>query len=253
VCSSDLINFTFITDKEDENFDFAFFCHPVTEILQSLGADAKISGRNDMTIYGMKFSGNSQYIKHGRIMHHGTIMFDSDLNVLSHALAVSKDMIESKGRKSRRSRVTNVRPHIAVDCSTEDFMNILELELIKRLDAETILIETINMNEVNRLHSDIYDTWEWNYGASPPCNIRRKRVFEGAGEIEIRMEVTGGRIRSLAFYGDFFSKKDPDRLAKAFIGIEVNETSIMKVLRHLRADDYFKNLRNEDLASLFSP
>ncbi|MCL1993833.1 MAG: lipoate--protein ligase [Spirochaetes bacterium] len=244
------INFTFITDKEGEDFDFAFFCRPMVEILQSFGVDAKTGGRNDMTIEDMKFSGNSQYIKQGRIMHHGTLMFDSDLNVLSRALTVSKDKIESKGIKSTRSRVTNIRPHMARDCTVKEFMDILELELVKRLEAEKIPFQTINMEGVERLRDNLYGTWEWNYGSSPAYKTCKKRRYEGVGEIEVRMEITDGYIGGIVFFGDFFSKKDLKELIDALIGIRTDGASISGVLENLRADDYFRNLRNEELVGL---
>ena len=244
------INFTFITDKEGEDFDFAFFCHPVVEILQSLGADAKTSGRNDMTIKDMKFSGNSQYMKQGRIMHHGTLMFDSDLNALSKALSVSKDKIESKGIKSTRSRVTNIRPHIAQDCSAKEFMDILELELIKRLKAEIIPFNTVDMKEVERIRHDLYSTWEWNYSSSPAYSICKKRRYEGVGEIEIRMEIADGHIRALVFFGDFFTKKDIKELIDTLLGVRADETSVLEVLKNMRVDEYFRNLQNENLVDL---
>jgi lipoate-protein ligase A len=244
------INFTFIADAADTSFDFTFFCHPVVRVLQSLGVTADISGRNDMTIKGMKFSGNAQYIRQGRVMHHGTIMFDSDLNVLSKALRVSKDKIESKGLKLTHSRVTNFRPHITRDCSTKQFMDILEVQLMEQFDACTIPPSAINMAEVHRIQAEVYGAWEWNYGYSPAYSIRKKRLFDGVGEIEARMEISGGCIHHLAFFGDFFARKEPGELADVLIGVKLNESSIREALHHVSVNDYFQNLRFEDLMDL---
>ena len=104
------LNFTFVAENRfGSEFDFSTFCRPVVDALRSLGVPAEINGRNDMTIEGRKFSGNAQYMKKGRIMHHGTLMYDSDLEAVSRALNVKPDKIESKGLKSVRSRVTNIR------------------------------------------------------------------------------------------------------------------------------------------------
>ncbi|MEG2204218.1 MAG: lipoate--protein ligase, partial [Oscillospiraceae bacterium] len=77
------LNFTFIVDEcvlgAPGRLDFSTFCTRIAQALQSLGVDAQVNGRNDITIDGKKFSGNAQYIKEGRVMHHGTILFDSDL------------------------------------------------------------------------------------------------------------------------------------------------------------------------------
>lgn len=244
------VNFTFIADAGGERFNFAEFCMPVVQALQSLGVNAKISGRNDMTINGMKFSGNSQYIKQGRVMHHGTIMFDSNLAVLSGALAVSKDKIESKGLKSVRNRVTNVRPHMERDCDAGEFLDILEIQLMEQFDAERIPPEAINMAEVHCFQAEVYDTWEWNYGYSPGYSIRKKRRFDGVGEIEVQMEVFEGSIQKLYFFGDFFAAKDRDGLVDKLIGVSLNEQSLRQALECVTVDDYFRNLKQEELADL---
>jgi lipoate-protein ligase A len=244
------VNFTFITDAEGEDFDFALFCRPVAWVLRSLGADVLISGRNDMTIKGMKFSGNAQYIKQGRIMHHGTILFDSDLSVLSKALTVSPDKIESKGIKSASSRVTNVRPHLTEDCGPERFMDILEDALAEQFRAQPLPPGRISMDEARRIQGEVYASWEWNYGVSPAYRIRKKRRFEGAGEIEARMEVSDGCVTALAFFGDFFAVKEWSALAAMLTGVQLRESSIAEALRDVPVDDYFKNLRKEDLTAL---
>ncbi len=72
------LNFTFITDSRGDAFDFSMFCRPIQKALGEMGVQVEIAGRNDMTIEGKKFSGNAQYIKNGRVMHHGTLMYDTD-------------------------------------------------------------------------------------------------------------------------------------------------------------------------------
>ncbi|MDR2718490.1 MAG: lipoate--protein ligase family protein, partial [Treponema sp.] len=116
------LNYTFITDAGTDNtIDFAAFCLPVQKALVSFGVPVEITGRNDMTVMGRKFSGNAQYLKHERIMHHGTILYDSCMDTLSQALNLSNDKIESKGIQSVRSRVTNIRPYMKTNMPIEDF------------------------------------------------------------------------------------------------------------------------------------
>ena len=116
------VNFTFIADHTGSDFDFSTFCRPVIWALESLGVPAELNGRNDMTIRGRKFSGNSQYVKEGRVMHHGTLLYDSDLSVVSSALAPSRDKLTPKGLPSVRSRVTNIKPYMHQPMPTESFM-----------------------------------------------------------------------------------------------------------------------------------
>ena len=65
------LNFTFIVDQDTApGLNFKIFVRPVVEALARFGVHAEFTGRNDLTIGGMKFSGNSQYAKHGRLLHH---------------------------------------------------------------------------------------------------------------------------------------------------------------------------------------
>ena len=115
------LNFTFITDVGESNaLDLKLFCEPVVRTLATLGVKAEVNGRNDITIDGKKFSGNSQYIRQGRVMHHGTIMFDSDLSVVSEALRVDPTKIQTKGIRSVRSDrfayILNLTPEATFKC-----------------------------------------------------------------------------------------------------------------------------------------
>ena len=104
------LNFTFIVDAQPgQQVDLRKFCQPIADTLCSLGANATVDGRNDILIDGMKVSGNAQYVRQGRVMHHGTILFDSDMSVLGQALIPDPAKISAKGVKSVRSRVTRVR------------------------------------------------------------------------------------------------------------------------------------------------
>jgi len=244
------INYTIISNAKDESLNLALFCQPVISVLQSLGVNAEASGRNDMTIEGMKFSGNSQYIKLGRVLHHGTILFDSDLRMLSRALVVSNEKIESKGIKSVRSRVTNVRPHLAKDCSVEEFLGILELKLIGQLEAQPVPPDVIDTGKVRQLQEARYGSWHWNYGASPEYSICLKRRFADVGEIEVRMKVEKGVIKDITFFGDYFASTDQEDLIEKLRGVYRNEPAISTALSGVNVERYFSNLKNEDFISL---
>lgn len=107
--------------RHDHFSDYALYCRPVIEVLQSLGVPAELSGRNDLLIEGKKFSGNAQCAYHGRMMHHGCIMFNANVNNLADALRVNPLKIQSKGIKSVRSRVTNIAEHLPAPLTMEEF------------------------------------------------------------------------------------------------------------------------------------
>ena len=121
------LNFTFIVDRADApGLNFKIFVRPVVEALARFGVHAAFTGRNDLTIDGMKFSGNAQYARRGRLLHHGCIMLDSNLTSVADALRVKEAKFDSKAVKSVRSRVTTINAHAPAPISMEDFKRALK-------------------------------------------------------------------------------------------------------------------------------
>lgn len=245
------INFTFITDAEHgESIDLAAFCVPVVKALEKLGVKAEITGRNDITIEGQKFSGNAQYVKQGRIMHHGTIMFDCDLSVVGSALNVPKDKIESKGIKSVRSRVTNVKPYVKQDIGIHAFWDVLKKYMVEERSLEQHIFTPEELTRVEQLRDERYGTWDWNYGRSPQYSIQKARRVEGCGRIEVCYEVENGVITAFATYGDYFGTGDPGELAEKLMGRKPEEADLKDALKDMPVDYYFKNLTADELVEI---
>lgn len=186
------LNFTFVArDCQGGMIDFSSFCRPVVDALREMGVPAQINGRNDMTIGDKKFSGNAQYLRQGRVMHHGTLMFDSDLEAVGQALAVRPDKIQSKGLKSVRSRVTNIKPYVNdPQMTVEDFWAALRERMFRCFSMRKYQLSPQELEQVEELRERIYSQWEWNYGHSPACSIRKERRVEGCGTLQIHMIVS---------------------------------------------------------------
>ena len=245
------INFTFITGAGDSGtLDLSAFCQPVLDLLRRQGIDAQCSGRNDMTIDGQKFSGNSQYIKQGRVMHHGTILYDSDLTVVSKALTPPEDKYVSKGLASVRSRVTNVRPHMPGQPPTPVFLAMLRTHLLQAYGMTPREFTEGELAEAQWLRNEVYATWDWNFGASPAYQTVKKRRVEGVGTLEVHMDVENGVIRAIRFYGDYFSTEDPARLAALLTGQRLEPGQLLPLLRDAGTDRCFVGLRPEDLVKV---
>ena len=116
------LNFSIVADAENAvHIDFELYTQPVLRALREMGVDVQLSGRNDITIDGKKCTGLAQRISNNRILHHGAMLFDTDLTTLSKALNVRRDKMESKGVKSVVSRVTNIKPYIKEDVDVIGF------------------------------------------------------------------------------------------------------------------------------------
>ena len=243
------VNYTFITDASGSGYDFSTFCGPVVEILRLLGVSAQVNGRNDITIGEQKCSGSAQYRREGRVMHHGTLLFDSDLDAVGQALAVPPDKISSKGLPSVRSRVTNVRPHLARDMDTPSFLAALR-ESFGRAMTPFALTER-DLAQVKEIQAQVYDRWEWNYGASPPCRICKARRVEGCGRLEVHLDVDrGGTLSALAFYGDYFGDGDSAELAQRLVGIPLEENALRAALDGVDLERYFHRMDRDSFLSI---
>jgi len=245
------LNFTFVArDCQGGMIDFSSFCRPVVDALREMGVPAQINGRNDMTIGDKKFSGNAQYLRQGRVMHHGTLMFDSDLEAVGQALAVRPDKIQSKGLKSVRSRVTNIKPYMHQPMPTESFMERLWSCLGEVCDLVPYELDRGDLNQVERIRQAVYDRWEWNYGSSPRCQIDKRRRVEGCGEIRVCLDLKEGAIQALSFYGDFFSRKEPDQLARRLIGCPLREEALRAAVPAGEIGQYFQNMDLDEFCGL---
>jgi lipoate-protein ligase A len=247
------VNFTFIVNGGNLGaFDFASFCKPVVRALATLGVTAEINGRNDMTIDGKKFSGNAQYCKRGRVMHHGTVLYDSDLSVVGQALVVPKDKIESKGLKSVQSRVTNVKSYMHDDIPVERFIEELRDAMFRENAMIPYALTEADRAAVQKLRDEVYTTWEWNFGASPAYSIKKERRIEGCGKIEVHMNVKEGIIREIAFFGDYFGNGDTADLQTRLTGQKLERTALAGALTGVDITEYFHNLDLETFVNILT-
>lgn len=241
------LNFTIIVSQTNDmtDFDFGRFCQVVVDALGELGVKAEINGRNDITIDGKKFSGNSQYMKQGRIMHHGCILYDADLTVLSKALKVSKDKIASKGIKSVVSRVTNVLACMEPKHSLEEFKQALVDAMAKREGITAYELQAQDLAAIKQLQTERYDTWEWNYGRSPQYDIVKERYIPNFGKLELHMNVKNGVIEDFDLFGDYFGNGDKAELRQILQGVQCKKESLRKALEAVNLEKYLHNMTKE--------
>ena len=113
--------FTFIQHKEAGEIEFSQYIAPVIDALGEMGVSAAFNGRNDLTIDGKKFSGNAQYRLGDCIVHHGSLLFDTDIEQMVASTTVDSYKITSKSIKSVRDRVTNISEHLPSPMDAETF------------------------------------------------------------------------------------------------------------------------------------
>ena len=122
-----------------------------------------------------------------------------------------------------------------------------------RLLMKKNLVELVELAEVERLKAAKYDTWEWNFGASPRYGVENRRKWDG-GILEARLQVEHGCITHAAFYGDFLALCSMDAVTAALVGTPYRREDVEAVLRPFPLEQYFGTITlTEVLDTMFAP
>lgn len=236
------LNFCFITKaSQDSETSFRDFTKPILEALQSLGVDAEFSGRNDLTIEGKKFSGNAQHFYKNRILHHGTLLFSSNMADLSKSLRPKPMKFKNKAVKSVKSRVTNISSHLASPMDIEDFVTHILKHMAGEDGHELYNLTTEDTQAIDNLVQTKYDHYDWVYGKSPQFQVQNSLQYEG-GIIDFHFTVKNGMINKLKFYGDFFNRRPVEELENLMIGLPHQEIELKNKLINIPLDEYFSQI-----------
>jgi len=240
------LNFSFVhkATKKDVN-NFKKFTKPVVDALQELGLNSHLSGRNDILIDDKKISGNAQYFTNDRLLHHGTLLYDSEMSNLVKALKVKELKIKSKGIKSIKSRVANISDFLNKKIPIEDFKEYLLKSFYESRDIEKYELDDKALSYIERKVKDKYSTWDWNWGKSPNYEIQKIDKFP-FGILDTRIDIKNGVISKCKIYGDYFSKKDIANLENSLIGLKYDKDELFKSEEVVKINDYFDDIKYTD-------
>ena len=245
------LNYSFITDAGDaERLTMERFTRPVVEALRGLGLNAEASGRNDILVDGKKVSGTAQRLVKGRILYHGTLLFDADPDMVAGALNADPTKFQSKSAKSVRSRIGSIRAALPRDMDLGAFWDYLK-EALSGGGMVPGSLTAEELSAVEELRRTKYETFQWNYGRSPRYDLTNRRRFAGGG-LEVRVQVKEGRIRDIVFYGDFLSLSPLDGLTAALEGCAFRREAVGEVLDRFPLGELFGTItRDEVLETMF--
>ncbi|MBN2487123.1 MAG: lipoate--protein ligase [Bacteroidales bacterium] len=189
------LNFTYITNgTPGKLINFKRFVEPIVRYLASLGINASIGEKNDITVDGFKISGNAEHVYKNRVLHHGTLLFASDLNRLRNALSSSKGFYVDNAVQSNRSEVANISNFINCNLPFGDFVSGLSSCL--QVNFPGSVLKDFDDNErvkITKLVNEKYSSFDWVYGYSPDYFFAKSFIFAGsAWQVELRVEK--GRI-----------------------------------------------------------
>jgi len=222
------LNFTFIANgKAGYLVDFKKFTQPIIEVLQKLGLDVRLEGKNDLRVNNLKISGNAEHVFTNRVLHHGTILVSANLENLSAALKVESGKYTDNAVKSIRSKVTNINTFLPKPVSVETLKSLVFEYIQKQYDSKSYSISDSDVQEVNKRVAEKFQTWQWNYGYSPRYEFRNSANIDGKNA-EIFLEVENGIIRNAKITGNTY-------LQESIIGCNHEFNSIVALLNKLKS------------------
>ena len=231
---------------------FETFTRPLIGALRALGVDAGLSGRNDITVQGRKISGNAQARFGDRILHHGTLLFSSDMQSLAGALRNRPIKFEGKAVSSVSARVANIQDFLTTPLSPEDFRAALLAHLMREDPAlQPYTPAPAEREAIGRLADEKYRCWSWNFGRSPQgaCHLARKLA---AGLVEADFDLEAGCIRRLRLTGDFFGQREIAGLERALEGAPPERKALLRRLDALPLEEYCARLTPAELCALLT-
>lgn len=244
------LNFSFIFQKEDNNgIDFKKYTLPVINALNELGVDCTLSGRNDILLDGKKISGNAQCQNKEKVLHHGTLMYDVNIENMVNALNVSELKIQSKAIKSVKSRVCNIKDYMKTDMDIFEFKDFLLNSFYKNTPIEEYILTKEDIDEVEKSVKNKFSTWEYNYGLSPKYKINKKKKFD-CGLIYADYNIENGYITDIKIYGDYFSLKETYELENMLKNKKINYNCLLEFVKTINITDYINSITNEEFVSL---
>ena len=224
---------------------------PMVDALRSLGVPAELTGRNDIFVEGRKVSGYARRVSHDQEIIHGTLMYDVDLDTLTHVLDTPDSKMQAKGIASVKSRVANLKEYLPQFKSLDELQAALQ-EILSAGDGQMPL-SAEQVAEVRRQADEKFSTWDFIYGHSHEADFRCKAKLS-CGTVEADIRVDRGLIARLDFSGDFLFDTPAQELAAKMTGLRYAPAEVKAFLATQPVSTYFRAATPDDLAALlFKP
>ena len=224
------LNFSFITDEK--HYDLNRQMRVILNAVSKLGLKAELSGRNDITVDGKKFSGNAFSLAKGNRSHHGTILVNADLTKLSNYLCVSKEKMRSKGIDSVRARVCNIC-ELSSGLTVEAMRRLVIESFIEEYGAASeYVFDGTALAEVEERRERLA-SWEWRFGKTPQFDFETDKRFS-FGDTQIYFNSRNGVIRETKVYSDCLESEVTTEIEIALTGARFRKEEIKAALSKMK-------------------
>jgi len=244
------INFTIIRQGEPGKLvDFTGFIEPVIRFMKISGVDAEQGLKHEILTRGKKISGNAGHVFKNRVLHHGTLLFNSDMEMLHESIRHTGGIYTDKAVQSNRSSVINVAECIRPLTTLEEFKKAFFSFILDQFGGSRFILDNSLIGEIQKMADEKYRTWDWIYGWSPDYTFRNTWK-DDAMEIEIELATHRGNITYSNISSSYFDNGMLKRINRMLNGTAHKESRIREVMVNtglLRPDDN----RFDDLVMAF--
>lgn len=164
------LNYCFISNKKEGksalNDDFL---KPIVEVLTDFGIPVSVGKRKDLWLQSeSKISGTASHVGKTRELHHGTLLYDSKLDLLEKALSAKNVDITIKAISSVRSPVKNIKSFLEekefTNLVASDFFKLITEKLANYLHQNILYDLTASESaRILLLAQTKYKSLEWTY------------------------------------------------------------------------------------------
>lgn len=224
------INYSVIINNEKRlRVNYDSFMDPIINSLNKLGIKAEKTGICNIVVDDKKISGNAQYSRKGRVLHHGTLLYDANLKLLNNILTPTDGKIESKSVKSVKSHVTNIIDYMDKRLSLSNFKSEF-LRVLFPEGIERVRFSDNQEQEVFDLAKDKYMTWEWTYGNTPDFTLEKTATLDD-NDFDINLQIKKGRIASVTLKSEKLSWSE---IEKKLIDKKYSYKEVFYVLKEIK-------------------
>lgn len=246
------LNYSVITTVEnrERSIDFQQFTKPVFLFLSQFGLEVAFHGKTNLSINGRKFSGNAAHVYKNRVLHHGTLLFNTDLNQLEQSIRPTEAAIQDKSIKSVRSEIVNLQTLLPGIPALSEFQLQFKQFLFDYFSiTQSRTFSKEELTEIQRLVDEKYKNPDWNYGYSPAYQFNKSGKLLG-GKAELTLEVKKGIIVDLHINSGFISEQLIHLIQNQLINKPHHPQAINTNLQHLEPQLQTVGIETSDLFNL---
>lgn len=242
------LNFTYIMNGEKGKLvDFTRYTNDILEVLNKLDVPAIRNQRNDLVINNEKFSGNAEHIFKQRVIHHGTLLFNSDLEVLNEAIKVKVGEYSDKAVQSVRSKVTNIAPYLSKN-TTLNFLRdrLMQFMFEKYEHAIDYVLNDKELHEIDRLKAEKYATWDWIFGYSPKYVLKKVLKISNV-QLDAELTIKKGQIIAVNFSGISKDNHEIQAISECLLGSRHHKDELLNKLLQNAVCQQIKSFSAKDI------